>query len=294
MATVLVGRPEGQLGNRLFQAAAFLAASMEMGFPLWNPALGEYAGFFPELGGDFFCRPGRGGAPRGGRLLFCKVVDALTGRASRRAWSAAGVSVLDVAQSHDAGEVEYDLCDREFATLLGKSRLVVAKGWKFRAHGALRARREEMVRIFTPQAAIRKQVAEGVARARSGADFLVGLHVRRGDYAGWLGGRYFYGLEEYADWMLQANALWPERKVRFLICSNEDVSSLLSLPGLLAAAGPGAPVMDLYALAACDYLIGPPSTFSLWASFHGGAPLQMLLERKQTIRLEGFAHHERF
>ena len=94
--------------------------------------------------------------------------------------------------------------------------------------------------------------------------------------------------------MLQANALWPERKVRFLICSNEDVSSLLSLPGVLAAAGPGAPVMDLYALAACDYLIGPPSTFSLWASFHGGAPLQMLLERKQTIRLEGFAHHERF
>jgi hypothetical protein len=291
---VLVGRPEGQLGNRLFQAAAFLAASMEMGFPLLNASLGPYAGFFPALGGDFFCRPGGGIPLSAGRLLFCKMVDVLTGRVARVGWASVGVSVLDVAKTHDAGEVEYDLCDREFEALLLKSRLVVAKGWKFRAHEALRVRRREIVGLFTPEVAIQNQVAEKMAEVRSGADGVVGLHVRRGDYAGWLGGKYFYGLEEYAGWMTQATALWPGRRVRFLICSNEGVEPLLGLPGVCASTGPGEPVTDLYALAACDFLIGPPSTFSLWASYHGGPPLQMLLEKGQPIRMEGFARHERF
>jgi hypothetical protein len=295
LSTVLVGRPEGQLGNRIFQAAAFLAASMEMGFPLWNPALGSYARFFPALDHDFFCRPVGGSLPiRPGRLLFCKVVDALTGRFGRPVCSMVGVSVLDVAQTHDVGELEYDLCDRNFESLLLRSRLVVAKGWKFRAHEALRTRRGRIVELFTPEVAIQCRVAENIAQARAGVDLLVGLHVRRGDYANWLGGKFYYGFETYADWIKQAEALWPEKKVGFLICSNENVDDLLSLPSVHASSGPGEPVTDLYALAACDFLIGPPSTFTLWASYYGGAPLHMLLKGSQQLHMAGFAHHQRF
>ena len=35
----------------------------------------------------------------------------------------------------------------------------------------------------------------------------------------------------------------------------------------------GVAVEDLYALAGCDLLIGPPSTFTQWASFYGKVPL---------------------
>ena len=42
-AKVLVARPEGQMGNRIFQAAAFQAAAWEMGFRIWNSALFPYA-----------------------------------------------------------------------------------------------------------------------------------------------------------------------------------------------------------------------------------------------------------
>lgn len=293
-ASVLVARPEGQLGNRIFQAAAFHAASMEMGFSLLNPALGPYSEFFPALDTDFFCRPRGGITLRSGRLFFCKGVDALTGRLSRPAWAMAGVSVLDVAQTHDASEEEYDLSDRHFEELLLKNRLVVAKGWKFRAHEALRARRGELVKLFTPTDAIQKKVAEKIVQARDGFDLLIGLHVRRGDYAGWLGGKYFYGLDAYADWLKAAPALWPDKKVGFLICSNENVDELLCLPGVNACAGPGSPITDLYALAACDFLIGPPSTFTLWASFYGGAPLHMLMQKTQQLHMAGFAHHQRF
>lgn len=43
--------------------------------------------------------------------------------------------------------------------------------------------------------------------------------------------------------------------------------------GFQATFGSGDTVEDLYALAECDYLIGPPSTFTVWASFYGNVPL---------------------
>jgi len=294
LAAVLVARPEGQLGNRIFQAAAFQAAAWEMGFSLLNPALGPYAEFFPALAEDFFCRPEQVLRLARWRLLFCRSLDALTSRSLRLAWAAGRCAVLDIAASHDGTEEDYDLCGDEFKTILSRHRLVIAKGWKFRAHAALKSRREDVVRLFTPQQDIRAEVERCMARARAGSDLLVGLHVRRGDYATWLGGRFYYGLDAYAAWIKAAGALWPEKRVSFVVCSNGNVDDLLCLPGVRASVGPGVPITDLYTLAACDFLIGPPSTFTLWASYYGGAPLHMLMEKDQKLHIASFAHHERF
>ncbi|MEN9469217.1 MAG: hypothetical protein RL630_950 [Verrucomicrobiota bacterium] len=294
LAAVLVARPEGQLGNRIFQAATFQAAAWKMGFSLMNPAMGPYAEFFPALAEDFFCRPGQGLPLARWRLLFCRTLDFLTSRPLHPVWAAGGCAVLDIAASHDASEEDYDLCGEEFQRILSQYRLVVAKGWKFRAHAALKSRREDVVRLFTPQPYILAEVEHFIARARAGSNLLVGLHVRLGDYATWLGGRFYYGLDAYAAWLKAANALWPEKKVSFVVCSNGNVDDLLCLPGIRASTGPGAPITDLYALAACDFLIGPPSTFTLWASYYGGAPLHMVMEKDQQLQIAGFAHHNRF
>ncbi|MEI8293283.1 MAG: alpha-1,2-fucosyltransferase [bacterium] len=295
LATVLVARPEGQLGNRIFQAAAFQAAAWEGGFSLMNPALGPYAEFFPALAEDFFCRPGRRlSFGKGGRLLFCRLLDALTAQHLHPLWSGRSFALLDIVQSHDEAEQEFDLCGAEFSKMLTRHRLIVMKGWKFRAHAALKSRREDVVRLFTPHQEILAEVERCVARAKAGNDLLVGLHVRRGDYANWLGGRFYYDLDAYAAWIRMAQALWPERRVGFLICSNENVAPLLTQPSVQASSGPGAPITDIYALAACDFLIGPPSTFTLWASYYGGAPLHMLMEKDQKLHLGGFTHHNRF
>jgi hypothetical protein len=294
LATVLVARPEGQLGNRIFQAAAFQAAAWERGFPLLNPALGPYAEFFPALAEDFFCRSGQGLPMVRWRVLFCRTLDALTFLPLHPVWAAGRCAVLDIAASHDGSEEDYDLCGEEFAGILAGHRLVVAKGWKFRAHAALKSRREDVVRLFTPRQDIREEVERCVARARAGSDLLVGLHVRLGDYATWLGGRFYYGLDAYAAWIKAVGAIWPEKRVSFVICSNGNVDDLLGLPGIRASVGPGEPITDLYALAACDFLIGPPSTFTLWASYYGGAPLHMLMEKDQKLHIASFAHHDRF
>ena len=48
------------------------------------------------------------------------------------------------------------------------------------------------------------------------------------------------------------------------------------------------PVEDMYSLSKCDYIIGPYSSFSAWASFYGEVPYCML-ERRKEISLSDFS-----
>ena len=41
---------------------------------------------------------------------------------------------------------------------------------------------------------------------------------------------------------------------------------------------------DLYALSLCDRLMGPPSTFSRWASFVNHVPLYFIFDKNQKIQ----------
>jgi hypothetical protein len=75
--------------------------------------------------------------------------------------------------------------------------------------------------------------------------------------------------------------------VAFLLCSNEalDLRDFADLPVRLAT---GHFVEDLYALAACDYVLGPPSSYSMWASFYGQVPLLHIERPEQEIQLTDF------
>ena len=47
-------------------------------------------------------------------------------------------------------------------------------------------------------------------------------------------------------------------------------------------------IEDLYALSLCDYILGPPSTFSMWASFYGKKPLRIVSYKDEAISLHEF------
>ena len=48
-------------------------------------------------------------------------------------------------------------------------------------------------------------------------------------------------------------------------------------------------ITDLYALSKCDYIIGPPSSYSQWASFIGDVPLCPLLDSNMDISMDSFS-----
>ena len=290
--TVVISRGEGQLGNRLFQYASFYAASLEKGFRVWNPSFGDYAAWFPLLGNDVFCRPGGRSAHPWLRKFSSRFLPLLSGKSGRVACRPFGGEVLDITDSHDAKDEPYDLGAAEFVSLLERRRFLLVRGWKFRARDALWRKRPEVKNVFRPSDAVTVSVKERLEKARSGCDLLIGIHVRRGDYADWLGGRYFFALEHYERWMREAANLHADRRVAFLVCSNESVEPLLCLEGIKTFEGPGSPIADLYSLAGCDKLLGPPSTFSLWASYWGGVPLQMLEGADEHVWEGGFVIHQ--
>ena len=49
-------------------------------------------------------------------------------------------------------------------------------------------------------------------------------------------------------------------------------------------------ITDLYCMASCDGIIGPPSTFSQWASFYGKVPLSFIFTKDDVIQLREYKH----
>jgi len=59
-------------------------------------------------------------------------------------------------------------------------------------------------------------------QANGGSDICIGVHIRRGDYATWCGGYYFYDDAQYAAIIRQCVALFPGKTVRIFICGNDS------------------------------------------------------------------------
>jgi hypothetical protein len=292
---LVVAHPVGQLGNRLFLSAYLYAFAHHYGLRVWNPALAEYADFFEGSAGDWWARfPPRQSTgrslPTPHRLLLARCVDAVARLTAMLPCGLPGWSALDILASHDQPDRDFPLSDPAFLTRLQRPGFLLLRGWKFRERAALALAHPALVRYFTPVQTIRERVADTLQAARKAGDHVVGIHIRQGDYAHWLGGKYFFPTARYAAWMREITRLWPERKVSFVICSNTPPPRS-DFPGLQVTPGPGDPVADLYSLAACDAILGPPSTFSLWASFYGEKPLHMVESIDQEVHPATFTLH---
>lgn len=123
------------------------------------------------------------------------------------------------------------------------------------------------------------------AESRFGEGCYVGVHVRRTDYKEWKGGRYWYSNDVYERVMDEVRKALGE--VKFIVFTDEPES--LS-PRLRDLNDPmTTPERDQYLMSKCDYLIGPPSTFTAWASFMGKVPLLHLESNEQKVRMEDFS-----
>jgi hypothetical protein len=155
------------------------------------------------------------------------------------------------------------------------ARVVFHYGWVFRAPGALRRQAEKVRAYFRPTAEYEQASSQAIAPLRKNAEVIIGVHVRQEDYRRWLKGSCFFTMPQYAAWMRELADQFPGQRVSFLICSDEPRRQE-EFQGLSVGFGPGTAMGDLYALAKCDYILGPLSSYSQWASFCGNKPLYSL------------------
>jgi hypothetical protein len=285
----------GRLANRMVLFANFIALAEEQGHRVINFTFHSYAEFFETTRRDIYCSyppparrswwdaiPAVANGIRKSRLLYHAVRygSRLNGK-----FPLCGRSVVTMRENDTEDVVPLDA--PRILDPLRSARTVFVYGWRYRAPALVRRHAEKIRAYFRPVQAHAQASRQAVETLRQQADILVGVHIRQGDYQGWKGGHYFFETARYAEWMRETAALFPGRRVAFLVCSNE-ARRPEEFAGLTVGFGPGTAVGDLYALAGCDYLVGPLSSFTQWASFYGDKPLFHLRDQDARIRLEDF------
>jgi hypothetical protein len=151
--------------------------------------------------------------------------------------------------------------------------------------------KKELQYIFRPRKEITDKAEAMIADIRKNADIVVGIHIRQGDYKTFKGGRYFYTLEEYHAFMLRIKKSFSDKHVVFFISSNESFSTDIfdDCDCHRFSKEPSGDILDLHTLSLCDYIFGPWSTYSRWASFIGEKPLHYIKEKDEEIKEGDFS-----
>ncbi|MDR1344716.1 MAG: alpha-1,2-fucosyltransferase [Tannerellaceae bacterium] len=174
--------------------------------------------------------------------------------------------------------------------ILQSSRFVVTGGWEFRDYEAFLRHSGELREMFAFKPSVVRRVELSLPPMPDDAISL-GVHVRRGDYSRWQEGKYLFTDEEYIKVIHSFAGYFEGRRIRTVIATNDK-----SLPAGVYREALGVEVHllsgsageDLYALSGCDYIIGPPSTFSLMASFYRDTPLYWIYDPAESASPTSF------
>jgi hypothetical protein len=182
---------------------------------------------------------------------------------------------------------QLDLNSDAFLDVVRRHRVVFVQGWFFRNRDNCARHRELICTHFTPWERHLARAHAAIESARRRGRFVIGVHMRRTDYTRYKGGQFYYSHDQYRSVMERVQAAFPDQGVSFLICSDEPVPRD-TFAGLDVLYGSGHELEDLYALAACDRLIGPLSTYTTWASYYGHVPLYRIADPDKTPTADCF------
>ena len=283
---IVIAKRVGRLANRMLLFSHLIAAAQEHGFSVMNPAFEHYARYFPSTSRNLVPRfpPGRPllGAPGVVRKVSYRAVHAGAEVAWHLQQRGRDVGLIRLTRAE-----ELDLNSDFFIGMARRHRVLLIQDWFFRNQENV-ARHADLLRsYFTPHRRRLERARAAVEPARERGRLVIGVHVRRGDYAGFKDGRFLFSHDTYLKTMERARAAHADRDVAFLVCSDEPFHPE-AFAGLELVEAPGHELEDLYALASCDRLIGPPSTYNRWASFWGEVPLVQIREAGEPIAPEMF------
>jgi hypothetical protein len=259
---IVVAGKYGRTGNQLWTHANVIAFCLGRQIPFYSLVFPEDENFMGRECGSALIRSCcvERSAPRSIRLRFLY-------KAALR------IAAWPVVSVGDRAHLDLDACADELAAMASR-RTVFMTGLYLFSPESVREQRAQLLSYFAPVPRTRASVDGLLARARAGGGLLVGVHMRRGDYRTYSDGLMYYEASEYAQ-VMRSIAARHGAPVKFLICSDEAVDPR-DLVGLDAVVSDSGHLADMYALAGCDLIVGPDSTFSHWASFYGNVPIHIL------------------
>jgi hypothetical protein len=287
---VVIFSKEGQLANRLWNASFLLTNALENNYNLVHLYFDDYYPFYSE------------------RFESTKVPIEVVGKEYR--WQAKCLQLaggflrkvflkLDIRRlpfvefihhsAYEQDDLPYDLASHSFVQK-AKTKVLLVSGWRLEDRDAFLKNQDLIRDLWTPNRNYLVAINRYVANIYREYELMVGVHVRRGDYKRFNNGVWHYSLEQYEAWIKQMAAL-PElagKKIAFVVCTNELDVTFPDGENYKVFVDKKHFIEDIYILAKCNYIIGPPSTYSRWASFYGRVPLLQLTTADQVINLKKF------
>jgi len=278
-SVLILTKPCGRLCNRLFQFSHLIAFCKHRDLRIVNLSFPEYAQYFNSSDERLIVS-----FPPCGCKLTNKFIRTYLQRAFRvlafpiayRMLRLPGIAAIGFSEeTPNAVERLDSLLDR---------RLVFVDGWCFRDPDNFKRYADDIRNFFLPKEGYIRMAQDIHSKIRQDADVVIGLHIRRGDYKYWEGGKYYFEHEVYVRIIKDIVSQFADKRVKVLITGDEspnlepyaDVSDKIVWPrkGI---------IVDLMGLSYCDYIISVPSTFPMWASFYGKVPLFIITDLQQPI-----------
>lgn len=191
-----------------------------------------------------------------------------------------------------------------------QKRMLVVTGWEAHWYDLFLKYKSEILELFAFRPEIEEKVVEAmnhgdsppVIRSQSSlltegtVPMILGVHIRRGDYATFYNGKFFFSDEQYVGVIRRFLALHPDKQVRVFICGNDPKLDKdyyrRELPACEVVFPDGNPGEDLCLLSHCDYLIGAPSTFSLVAAMYHDCPLYWMMDADAPLSESSFRYFD--
>ncbi len=264
---VIVGK-YGRLANRLWTYANVVAFAAERGIKVLNPAFRDFEDGFSfskealrekytfNISGSF------------GVKQYLNIFFELLYRVNLR------THLFPIIELGEGGRLLLDNCetDEYFRKAFSP---VFLSGFYFCAPESMERQAEVIRSFFTPNKSTMLHIRGLINDVREQSDIIVGIHMRQGDYKTFCDGIMYYSTQEYYDIMKYLEGQSDRRKIGFVVCSDEkqDMNMFKDINVTLSQ---GTAIEDLYTLSLCDYILGPNSSYSQWASWWGEVPLHIL------------------
>lgn len=268
---IIISNKPGQLGNLLFIYANFLAYSFENNISLSDPAFYQYRSYFTGSSKFSFL------VNRIGYVL-CFILARVLFKLRIRS-KFINIIALDNGESADIENLP-----------ALKSTFCFVQGWLFRSDKLLVKHKQKILDFFTPVNSYNNKITSFFKEHfQNKNELIIAIHIRHGDYKTFEGGKYYYSIEQYLTIIERLTKLFLNERPHFLICSNEKIKAH-NIPDkdLRITFAPDHEMLDMYCMTKCNYIVGPPSTYSMWASFFGNVPLYMIHDINKPIELSDF------
>ncbi|HTY10753.1 MAG TPA: hypothetical protein VMF88_06740 [Bacteroidota bacterium] len=282
---IIINDRPGQLCNRLWGFSFFIAFALKHNVKVYIPYFREYRSqfenlsSFPNIHFAIFKYSRTVDLP----LYYCY---RLAARVLRKVGSYIDLTLFGVyIDSTHWTEESWDS-----SLLMDKGKVIFLGSWLHPKEVApLLEYKAEIIRLFEPRRIHKERVDSLFTKLRSRFEKIIGVHIRRRDYRSFHGGAYFFDDSVYKRYMTAMQRTNEGEHLCFFVATDEDIQAA-SFDGFnIARLEAPAMVEDLYGLSRCDYIFGPPSTFSMWASFVGDVPLRILKYRDENIHPDQFS-----